>query len=886
MKKILFVLFFLTCFSTRASHIIGGDLYYDYLGANQYRFYLTLYRDCNSTGAQFDDPLFLAVYTQNNSLFQNISIPFPGSVGLPIQFNNPCATPPNNICVEKATYETVITLPPIQGGYTVSYQRCCRGPNVTNIIQPDDTGLTLSTHVPGISTGFTNNSSPRFTNYPPILLCNNDNLIFNHAATDPDGDQLVYSLVTPNSGANGINPMPTPTPPPPYAPVIWSGPFNASGPLGPGSVTTIDPNTGELNVSPNMLGLFVVGVRVQEFRNGTLVGETVRDFLFRVFDCNIVMQAILPAYEQLPSFVSYCQGLSVDFVNNSYGGTNYLWSFGDGNTSSSFAPTHTYATPGTYQVQLIVNPGWACTDTAYMTVIVNNPFSVSWTSQDSLCILDNNFDFLVQTNINTASFDWTFDSTSSVQNANGLQVTGVSFSTPGYHVVTLHGENLDCQTDYIDSIFIFDIPVANIEVPPEIQCEGLSIPFGNNSTGAVNYYWDFGVPGINTDFSTSATPNYLYPSSGTYTVTLIAGSSPLCADTISINIDVNEDLTLSFTHTDSMCIVNNSYEFVGTAFGPNNITLEWDFGPFATPSSSTLSHVSGVNYSQAGTFPVKLKAMFDICSDSVSSTVFVYAEPEIGFSFVNTIQCAPSTASFINTSQSDTPPIFYWDFGDGGSSSMEHPFHVYNNVGNYSVSLTMITTEGCIDTLYLLQQDLVTVYPSPSAGFTVTPNQTDICDSEIEFIDQSVGATDYFYFFDHYNFTSKSANFIHEYTLSGSDYPMQIVSNDYGCKDTARCEVFIEPFTIYIPNAFVPDGDNVNDEFYPVTSFEIIEWDFKIFNRWGEVLFQSNNPDYKWDGTFNGNPCQDGVYAYVLKYKSCANEHNTELISGHVSLLK
>ena len=375
MKKFLFILFFLSCFSTRASHIIGGDLYYDYLGANQYRFYLTLYRDCNSTGAQFDDPLFLAVYTQNNSLFQNISIPFPGSVGLPVQFNNPCATPPTNICVEKAIYETVITLPPIQGGYTVSYQRCCRGPNVTNIIQPDDTGLTLTTHVPGISTGFTNNSSPRFTNYPPILLCNNDNLIFNHVATDPDGDQLIYSLVTPNSGANGINPMPTPSPPPPYAPVIWSGPFNASSPLGPGSITSIDPNTGELNISPNMIGLFVVGVRVQEFRNGTLVGETVRDFLFRVFDCNIVMQAILPAYEQLPTFVSYCQGLSVDFVNNSYGGTNYLWSFGDGKSSSDFQPWHKYESSGIYDIQLIVESDYCGSDTltkyAFVTVNTN-----------------------------------------------------------------------------------------------------------------------------------------------------------------------------------------------------------------------------------------------------------------------------------------------------------------------------------------------------------------------------------------------------------------------------------------------------------------------------------------------------------------------------------
>lgn len=107
-------------------------------------------------------------------LIQDLSVPFPGSVILPLDFNNPCATPPNNICVQRAIYTVVVTLPPTPGGYTVSYQRCCRGPNISNLINPDDAGLTLTTHVPGSETAITNNSSPRFNNYPPILLCNNE----------------------------------------------------------------------------------------------------------------------------------------------------------------------------------------------------------------------------------------------------------------------------------------------------------------------------------------------------------------------------------------------------------------------------------------------------------------------------------------------------------------------------------------------------------------------------------------------------------------------------------------------------------------------------------------------------------------------------------------
>jgi hypothetical protein len=272
MKNLYLIISFFIITNSYASHIIGGDIYYDYLGNNQYRFFITLYRDCNSTGAQYDDPLTLTIYKANNVFFQNILVPFPGSVILPINFNNPCATPPNNICVERAIYTTVVTLPPTPGGYDVSYQRCCRGPNITNLLFPDDTGITLTTHVPGSDTGFTANSSPRFTNYPPVLLCNNDELVFNHLATDPDGDQLVYSLVTPWSGASSTDPQPTQAPAPPYFPVQWNGgTFNAQQPLGAGSSTVIDPVTGILTVNPNMIGLFVVGVCVKEYRNGVLV---------------------------------------------------------------------------------------------------------------------------------------------------------------------------------------------------------------------------------------------------------------------------------------------------------------------------------------------------------------------------------------------------------------------------------------------------------------------------------------------------------------------------------------------------------------------------------------------------------------------------------------
>ena len=95
----------------------------------------------------------------------------------------------------------------------------------------------------------------------------------------------------------------------------------------------------------------------------------------------------------------------------------------------------------------------------------------------------------------------------------------------------------------------------------------------------------------------------------------------------------------------------------------------------------------------------------------------------------------------------DGPALYQWDFGDGTGSINESPSHVYSEVGDYSVGLTLISLEGCTDTLYLMKQDLFTVYPSPTAGFILNPTQIDVCENNVEFIDQSIGATNYFYFF-------------------------------------------------------------------------------------------------------------------------------------------
>ncbi len=894
-RHFLILVCFFNLLQVQASHIIGGDIYYDYLGNNQYRFFITLYRDCASTGAAYDDPLQMAIYNGNGSLFQNINISFPGSSPVPLNFNNPCATPPGGICVEKATYVAVVTLPPTPLGYDISYQRCCRGPNVTNLVNPDDTGITLTTHIPGSNLGngtLYQNSSPRFSTYPPILLCNTESITFNHGATDPDGDNLTYSLVTPFSGASSITPLPPQTPAPPYAPVIWNGGYSAASPLGPGSAISINSNTGMMLVTPQNIGLYVVGVKVTETRNGVIIGSTIRDFLFRVFDCNITLQALLPAQEQLPTFVSYCQGLTVNFVNNSYGGTNYAWDFGVAGTnndvSNLFNPAFTYPSPGTYTASLIVNPGQPCTDTATMVLIVNNPFSVSWTSQDSVCIVGNQFTFtgISSAPIGVGTYNWLLGNAASQVTATGLTVPNVQYNAPGFHTITLTGDNGDCVTSFTDSIYIFDLPSAMASAPNNVNCIGLTIPFGNSSSNSLITHWDFGVLGINGDTSLVLNPTYTYPSAGTYDVVLFVSSGANCSDQDTLSITIYEPLNLAYTHSDSLCINGGLFQFDGTVSGPNIANFWWDFGPYGNPPTANTVDVQDVTFLQPGTQLVSLYGSYLNCIDSLQTQVYVYFEPEIGFTMIPGLQCVPYSATFINTSTSDGPAQYLWDFGDGTNATSFNGFHVYSMVGSYSVGLTMTTLEGCIDTLVLFEQDLIDVHPSPVADFTVSPIEVDVCNNDVTFTNTSSGATTYSYIYDHQGFYSNTPNFTHAYLNAGTDYPQLTVSNEFGCKDSTIKTVLVMPFSIYIPNTFIPDDDKKNDVFIPVTTFEISEWDFQIFNRWGSCVFKTSELMEGWDGNHEGVKAQDGVYTYKIRYRGCEFPSAWQLITGSVRLLR
>ncbi len=891
MRTLIIILLLLISGLARASHIVGGEIYYNYLGSNNYEVHIIIYRDCASSGAAFDSPLPLGIYNASNQLVQAVDVPFPGSVVLPITFNNPCINPPTGICTEKAEYITTVNLPPIPGGYVLSYQRCCRGPNVVNLSNPADEGLTLTVNIPTSASSFHVNNSARFDNYPPLVICNNDDLIFDHGATDPDGDSLVYSLVTPNNGLTSFQPAITPGPSLNYGPVVWDNGFSGTNPLGAGSNLQINPQTGLLTGTPQLTGLFVVGIRVQEFRNGVLINSTIRDFLFRIITCNITLQALIPDQEDLPSFISYCEGLSIQFENNSYGGSTYLWDFGVPGTntdqSTAFEPSFTFPQSGTYDITLIVNPGSPCTDTVVKPYIIYEELDVDFTYTDSLCFEGNSVDFSGTLNGNPATqFTWDFGSDAIPQTATTQNVNGVHFTTAGTFPVKLVGTYNVCSDSVTYDVHILPKPIADFDMSPDYECDGLTQTFTNSTQFAQNYFWDFGVPGILSDTSNANSPVYTYTTPGVYDVTLIAHANGGCSDTTVKSLEFFEPLIISITHNDSLCITGNSFDFDASVSGPPNTSWSWDFGPLSSVPTSTQLSVHDVSFSQPGVIPISFSATFNDCIETINDQVFLFKEPAIHFGMIDGLQCAPFTAQFIDSSSSDTPLYYQWDFGDGSTSTDQDPVHIFDVPGVYPITLSVRTDDGCVDTLHLTRNDLVDVKPTPVSKFSVSPEETDICNSVVFFSNESTDATLYRYFFDDVNSFSDKENTAHTYFTDGSHYPRLIARNEYGCADTSMQHVYIAPYTVFIPNAFTPDQDEHNNTFDAEVALEPVEWEFYVYDRWGQVLFESKDPNVGWDGTYQGKLMPTGVYTWKIRYISCAAGARWEEQTGHFSLLR
>jgi gliding motility-associated-like protein len=406
-------------------------------------------------------------------------------------------------------------------------------------------------------------------------------------------------------------------------------------------------------------------------------------------------------------------------------------------------------------------------------------------------------------------------------------------------------------------------PFSTIYIGPDIEVCESSITITTNII-ADSYLWSTG----------ETTPYITVSTSGDYWLSVVYGSTNCSArDTISVNLN---NLTVDAGPDQTICMGENVILHASSI--SNNTSLSWNNGIVNdlsfSPQTTTVYIVSATSSNG-----------LCIATDSVLVTVNPFPVISVNPSVMS--GCAPLTVSFNTiTTACDSAT---WTFSNGtilsgcGNQSL-----TFENPGCYNLTLEITSNEGC--TALADFDSIVCVSESPIASFSPVPNILTPENPTTTMVNNSVGGSQYEWQFGDNTIFSNLFDPTHSYPPNsfGSYTIVLTVTNDAGCSDLTYGMVYIEGGIVYyVPNSFTPDGNEFNQVFRPVftSGFDLSDFNFKVFNRWGEVVFESNDSGIGWDGTYHNELVQEGVYTWRIEYKSLYSDER-DVVHGHVNLLK
>jgi gliding motility-associated-like protein len=275
------------------------------------------------------------------------------------------------------------------------------------------------------------------------------------------------------------------------------------------------------------------------------------------------------------------------------------------------------------------------------------------------------------------------------------------------------------------------------------------------------------------------------------------------------------------------------------------------------------------------------------CVNTDEVEVTVIPLPEASFTGEDLIGCSPVTPTFTNTSTGDLENCV-WSFSNGQTiTGCGDVSATFTTPGCYDVSLTVTTPEGCSNTTTAV--NYVCVEPDPVAGFTANPSELSTIDPTSQFINTSTDAETYNWSFGDGSQASDELSPSHTFPDGPGIYEVTLTAySPAGCVDSTTQVIIVkEELIFYVPNAFTPDNDDYNEEFKPIFTqgFDPFNYNLLIFNRWGEVLFESNDAEFGWNGTYGGKIVQDGVYIWKITFKRNGVDDREQHV-GHVTLIR
>lgn len=593
---------------------------------------------------------------------------------------------------------------------------------------------------------------------------------------------------------------------------------------------------------------------------------------------------------------SGCSPVTATFTNESLGASaGFEWDFGNGFSSFQTNPSATYINnsgqDSTYVVSLIASSIYGCTDTLSLPLeVLATPLAIAVIDTTEGCYpLDVTFG---NESIGADSFQWVYG-TGEVSETNELLHTHTYYNLgddPVTYNVTLNAyTNSGCSSS--DQLSVEVLPVLEAGADGNLQgCSPLTVQFINESNGALTYEWDFGDGNTNI----VAAPQHTFVNEGTedlsYEVMLIAQSYFGCADTTYLDVLVYATPEAEFAATPPLqTFPETIVDLENLSAAGASANFSWNMGNGVVLDGP---NPGSYDFGTYGVFEIVLTVDNGFCSDEFVQSIEILPPPPVADFSGPSAGCAPLTVQFED--QSEHVTAWFWDFGDGNTSNAQNPVHTYNQAGVYTVSLSVsgIAT-GSAD--QIIQEDIIEVYPRAIAAFTVTPDEVSVPGDPIYTINLSQNADSYVWDFGDGTNSTEFAP-IHYYQNEGYHSITLTANNAFDCPSSYELldVVFARPDAqITFPNAFTPNASGSQGGAYNPTSFDndvffpiqkgVVEYKLQIFNKWGELLFESEDVNIGWDGYYRGQLCKQDVYAWKVRARFSTGETISK--AGDVTLL-
>lgn len=560
---------------------------------------------------------------------------------------------------------------------------------------------------------------------------------------------------------------------------------------------------------------------------------------------NLTVNALpVPVISGLQEF---CDGASSD-ITASAGFTAYSWNTGQ-NTS-----TINVTQAGQYTVTVTDQNG--CSGSASVNITVNPLPAPQIAGPTQIC------------DGTTATFDAGAGYSNYVWN-NGSTTQTISTSAAGTYQVTVTDLN-GCVGSADLTLTVNDLPSATLSGNNTI-CFGENTGLTIDLTGAAPFVIEYSVgnnPPVQVNSATNQLTLNVSPGTTT-TYGLVSVTDANCPGSVSGNAQIVVNPLPEPLITGDLSICDGETTVLTAT--PGFQQYVWSDG------SNSNSIITGAG----GVYVVTVTDVNGCEGASPGANLVVNQVPEVIFTNDTSLTCEVPYVNFNNLSSYPPGSVFTWEFGDGSSSGQVSPSHIYNDPGTYTVTLTITTPAGCES--QATQDVNVVYYPLPVADFITSPDIATVFNGKIEFVDRSQYAVSW-----HWKFGDGDQDFSqnteHYYNDVGDFKVSLTVTSVAGCEDTHTEIVSINPF--YIPNAFTPNGDGLNDYFFNAGyELDVSSFAMRIFSRWGDEVFASESINQTWNGTTpTGDPAPQGTYVYRVQVVTKGGKEH--VFTGQVNLIR